>query len=314
MILAHSEYASTMAPPAGKDGGTEAALIRAFLDARMLESGLALHTRAAYARDLDLLARHLEAAGGSLLQASTEDLAGFLAARTKAGDAVRTRARRAAAIRSFYRHAIDQELISHDPARLIPSPKLPALLPKALSAEDMETLLPRTVGADETPRLRLLLELLYGCGLRASEVSGIRGDDFDLSGGFVRVRGKGDRERAVPVGPTVLTALQTWLQARKALVSPESGRALFVTDAGRPFTRADVHAAVKQHVRAKGLRRRVTPHTLRHTFATHLVQGGADLRSVQEMLGHASIDTTQIYTSLADEHLLSAHRRHHPRA
>lgn len=303
-----------MALAGENDGGSGAALIKAFLDARLLESGLALHTRAAYARDLGLLAHHLQSSGKSMLQAGTEDLAGFLAARTAAGESVRTRARRAAAIRSFYRHALDQELIRRDPARLIPSPKLPALLPKALSAEDMEALLPRKVSADESPRIRLLFELLYGCGLRASELAGIRADDFDLTGGFVRVRGKGERERAVPVGPTVLEALQTWLRARKALASPESGRALFLTDAGRPFTRADVHAAVKQRVRAKGIRRRVTPHTLRHTFATHLVQGGADLRSVQEMLGHASIDTTQIYTSLADEHLKNSHQRHHPRA
>ena len=303
-----------MAPAGKNEGRIETALIKAFLDARLLESGLARHTRAAYARDLGLLAAHLKSAGKTLLHACTEDLAGFLAARTAAGESVRTRARRAAALRSFYRHALDQELIRRDPARLIPSPKLPALLPKALSAEDMETLLPCKATADESPRLRLLLELLYGCGLRASELAGVRGDDFDLSGGFVRVRGKGDRERAVPVGPTVLEALQAWLRARKALTTPASGRALFITDAGRPFTRADVHAAVKQLVRAKGIRRRVTPHTLRHTFATHLVQGGADLRSVQEMLGHASIDTTQIYTSLADEHLKSSHRRHHPRA
>jgi integrase/recombinase XerD len=289
-------------------------LIKGFLDARLLETGLATNTQQAYARDLERLSEYLRTAGKSLLQTTTEDIGAFLATCTEAGESARTRARRAASIRGFFRHAQDTGLISHDPARILPTPKLPSLIPKALSLEEMERLLPTKVSADESPRTRLLFELLYGCGLRASEVARVRTDDLDLEGGFVRVRGKGDRERSVPLGPSVQAALARWLLTRKSLATPESGAHLLLGDTGHPLTRGDVYTLVRRHVQAQGLARRVTPHTLRHTFATHLVKGGADLRSVQEMLGHASIDTTQIYTSLADEHLRQSHRKHHPRA
>lgn len=281
-----------------------------------MERGISVHTRRAYARDLDHLAVWLEGRSKSLTEADTEDLVAFLEARTAQGDAPRTRARRAAALRSFYRFAAGENHVRADPARLLPSPRLPRLLPRALSLTDTERLLRAEHKDTETAAgaARLILELLYGCGLRASEAAGLRSTDFDLDGGFVRVTGKGGKARSVPISDSIRAALREYLRSGRTLAcTPESADFLLLSKSGRPLTRAGIHAVVRQCAKSAGIRARLTPHTLRHTFATHLVKGGADLRAVQEMLGHASIDTTQIYTTLAEEHLHDAHRRFHPR-
>lgn len=295
----------------------DAGHVTAFLDNLSLERGISTHTRSAYARDLSLLAASLEARSLTLLQADMDGIVRFLEECADQGAAPRTRARRAAAIRSFYRYATADGLCAIDPARLIPSPRMPRLLPKALSHADTERLLQADHDDATTPQgsNRLVLELLYGCGLRVSELAGLRCSDFDLDGGFVRVTGKGGKARSVPIGQSVRESLAAWLQhGRQQVRTPESGDTLLLTITGKPVSRMQLHAMVRACARRAGFSRSITPHTLRHTFATHLVKGGADLRAVQEMLGHASIDTTQIYTTLAEEHLHAAHKRFHPRS
>ena len=265
----------------------------------------------------------------------------YLAARTRRGRpgdpglAPTSLRRRAAAIRGFYRFAFGEGLIESDVAAHIDLPRSPRLLPETLSVEEVERLLEAagpldpadaTIQAAATPeapislRDRALLELLYAAGLRISEALRLDREDLSLDGGFVRVIGKGDRERLVPVGEIALAALERWLDGpRTALlaaghVAPARGGPLFLGARGRRFARQQAWAVVKAAAKAAGLADRVSPHTLRHSFATHLLEGGADLRIVQELLGHASISTTQLYTHLTGERIREVYARAHPRA
>jgi integrase/recombinase XerD len=224
--------------------------------------------------------------------------------------------RRAASIRGFYRFAYGDGLIDRDVAAHIDLPRQPRLLPETLTVAEVEALLEATPDL----RSRALLELLYAAGLRVSEAVGLDREDLSLEGGFVRVIGKGDRERLVPVGDVALDWLGRWLdEARPALlalhhVAPLRGGPLFVGDRGGRLARQQAFAAVRAAGRRAGLAEGVSPHTLRHSFATHLLEGGADLRIVQELLGHASISTTQLYTHLTGERVREVYARAHPRA
>ncbi len=291
-------------------------LVANFVRSLRLERGISLHTQAAYQRDLTLLSEALFPK--SLDVATPADLLEFLAKCQTRGESRRTRLRRGAAIRSFYRHLCQAGIITKNPASLLVSPRPTKSLPKALKTAETDRLLrsagPETRGP-EALRASLALELLYGCGLRAQELSGLAIEDIDLESGFVRVVGKGDKERRVPLGAPIRQALKAYLKdARPGWVRPTSGRHVLLSTRGRPFSRQSIWKLVKSAALAADLDPRVSPHTLRHSFATDLLRGGADLRSVQEMLGHASIDTTQIYTGLAQDHLRGSHRRHHPRA
>ena len=246
----------------------------------------------------------------------------YLAARTRRGRprdpglAPTSLRRRAASLRGFYRFAFGEGLIPVDVAAHIDLPKQPRLLPETLTVAEVERLLE----AAPDLRSRTLLELLYAAGVRISEATGLDREDVSLDGGFVRVIGKGDKERLVPIGDVALDWLRRWLdEERPALlalghVEPARGGPVFLGDRGRRLARQQAFGIVKRAAAAAGLPAAISPHTLRHSFATHLLEGGADLRIVQELLGHASISTTQLYTHLTGERVREVYARAHPRA
>jgi integrase/recombinase XerD len=294
--------------------------IDAYLDHLRVERGLAAATIRAYDSDLRAFAR--AAPGVEGWASSSEPVRDYLAALVRPPRPLRASShrRKAAAIRAFYRFAFAEELIERDLAALIDLPRPSRRLPDTLAVEEVSRLLegpPRDTPAGI--RDRALLELLYAGGLRVSEALGLDLEDLSLAGGFVRVIGKGDRERLVPVGDAAIDALGTWVAVvRPAWLDPERrgprGGPLFVSARGRRLGRMEAWRALRRAALAAGLPGRVTPHTLRHSFATHLLEGGADLRVVQELLGHASITTTQLYTHLTGERIRQVYARAHPRA
>lgn len=288
--------------------------LSAHLRALRLENGLSERTVEAYRRDLNQFADYLAERGTRVLQAAPEDIRGFLA-----GGQWRpsTRARKTAAIRSFYRRGLLMGLVASDPTRSLPGPRLEAGLPRTLTVQEVERLLAGPRGDARGLRDRALLETIYGAGLRASEVLSLRLQDVDLEVGFVRTVGKGDKERVVPLGRKAIEALCAYNERGRPLLggagklkAPE----LFLNDRGRRLSRQGLHLLIKKYVEMAGLPDDVSAHTLRHSFATHLLEGGADLRAVQEMLGHADLSTTQIYTHVTTAHLQKVYRDAHPRA
>lgn len=324
--------------------------IEAYLVHLRVERGVARATLAAYEADL----RDFAAARDTerTWDRSADPAQRYLAARVRRGRrsgpglglAPTTLRRRAAAIRGFYRFAFGEGLIDVDVAANLVLPRQPRLLPETLTIDEVERLLAAAGGADDGQpeagsgaagaagrsalpdpaaaariRDRALVELLYAAGLRISEAVGLDGEDLSTDGGFARVIGKGDRERLVPIGDLALEWLGRWRgEARPALVStltPEvRGGPVFLGARGGRLGRQQAWAAVKRAALGAGLSERVSPHTLRHSFATHLLEGGADLRVVQELLGHASISTTQLYTHLTGERIREVYARAHPRA
>ena len=296
--------------------------VDAYLTFLTVERGLAAATIRAYRADL---ADFADARGTSREWAGGPDAAlRYLAARTRRGRrhdpglAPTSLRRRAAAIKGFYRFAFGEGLIEKDVAAHLDLPRMPRLLPETLTAAETERLLaaPRA----EALLDRALLELLYAAGLRVSEALRLDLEDISLDGAFVRVIGKGDRERLVPVGEVALDAIRSWLDGPRRLivaehhVQPIRGGPLFVSRTGRRLARQQAWTIVKRAAAGAGLAGRVSPHTLRHSFATHLLEGGADLRIVQELLGHASISTTQLYTHVTGERIREVYARAHPRA
>jgi integrase/recombinase XerD len=219
------------------------------------------------------------------------------------------------ALRVFFRFLSARKILLSDPAEKLPLPKLPHALPHPLDPESVQKLLAAPQG--HTPleiRDRGLLELLYACGLRISELCTLRLENIDLEEGIIRVTGKGDKTRLVPIGQAAITAVQEYLSlARPKLLSPKSGAALFLSVRGHPLTPARIWQLVSKYAKQAGLEKAIHPHQLRHSFATHLLAGGADLRIIQEMLGHASIATTQIYTEVDRSQLKKIHQQFHPR-
>ncbi len=296
-----------------------------------VERGLSPATIAAYATDLRDFAAVLGARRtGPGWDASPEAATAYLAGQTKRGLAgsrglaPTSLRRRTAAIRGFYRFAFGEAIIGVDVASRLDLPRQTRLLPETLTVEEVERLLEAAARPEEPPgaaiRARAMLELLYAAGLRVSEALRLDREHLSLDGGFVRVVGKGDRERLVPVGDVALAWLDRWLgEARPVLLAQhhvllQRGGPLFLGDRGRRLARQQAWAVVKAAAARAGLADRVSPHTLRHSFATHLLDGGADLRIVQELLGHASISTTQLYTHVTGERIRSVYARAHPRA
>ena len=288
--------------------------LTAHLRALRLEEGLSERTVESYARDLTQFAAYLAERGRILPDATAEDVRGYLA-----GGEWRpsTRARKAAAIRSFFKRRVVAGLTESDPTRSLPSPRLESTLPRTLTVEEVEKLLAKPKASPGGLRDRALLETLYGAGLRASETLALRLQDVDLEVGFVRTVGKGDKERVVPLGRMAMEAIRAYNERGRpflggpgTLKSPE----LFLNQRGRRLSRQGLHAIIKGYAREAGLPDDVSAHTLRHSFATHLLEGGADLRAVQEMLGHADLSTTQIYTHVTAAHLQRVYREAHPRA
>ena len=294
---------------------SEAALIDAFLDAAWAERGLSENTLASYRRDLVKLTDALGHRGRRLEQAGREDLLAFLAAEMRRGRSPRTLARHLSGYRQFYRWLLREGRISEDPTALIESPKLGRGLPRALGESQVEALL----AAPDTDRPlglrdRAMLELMYATGLRVSELVGLELHNLNLNQGVVRVLGKGGKERLVPLGEPARRWLQRYLgTARPALLKGDSARVVFVTARRAGLTRQSFWHVVRRHARAAGITQAISPHGLRHSFATHLLNHGADLRVVQLLLGHSDLSTTQIYTHIAREGLKRLHEQHHPR-
>jgi integrase/recombinase XerD len=295
-----------------------------YLDHLTVERGLSEHTLVAYRRDLsrylDFLSRREMTEPGEIDEGTVRSFVASLSASTYGDDERPYRAtsvaRTLSSVRSFHRFLVREGVTSRDPAAAVSQPKLPRSLPRPLSVDDVARLL-------ETPdrgtpvgmRDAAILELLYGSGLRVSELAGLDVDDVDRETGSVRVLGKGGKEREVPLGRWGRDAVDAYLtRARPAFATAKSRAALFLNQRGGRLTRQSCARLLETHARAAGLERSVTPHTLRHSFATHLLEGGADVRVVQELLGHASVATTQIYTLITRDHLREVYYSSHPRA
>lgn len=296
-------------------------LVLDFLAYLEFERGLSRNTLEAYRSDLVQFGAYLRRVDIGVLVASHAQLAGWmdeLAAGSpeKAPAAPATLQRKAACLRSFYRHLRRDGVIEHDPTADLRSPRKTQKLPQVLSRDEVALLLRTPVGDDPGAlRDRALLELMYACGLRASEAIDLEVTDVDLEVGVLRARGKGSKERMVPVGREAVAATRAYLQrGRGAIVGLREERHLFVNRRGVQLTRQGLYKIVQRHAKTAGLEQRMSPHTLRHTFATHLLAGGCDLRSLQEMLGHADIATTQMYTHLSAERLKDVYFQAHPRA
>ena len=290
-------------------------LIADYLDAVWLERGLSENTLAAYRRDLSQLARSLARRGTPLPAASPADLQTVVAERFEAGYKARSSARWLSCVKGFYRHLAAVGRLPEDPASHLEAPKLGRSLPGTLSEAEVERLL--AAPDPETPlgqRDRAMLELLYACGLRISELVSLSASAVNLQQGVVRVVGKGGKERLVPMGMGAQQALVTFVSGgRGALLAGRTTDALFPSSRARAMTRQTFWHAVKRYAQVAGISRSISPHTLRHAFATHLLNHGADLRAVQMMLGHADLTTTQIYTHVAQARLKELHGHHHPR-
>jgi integrase/recombinase XerD len=288
-----------------------------FADGLWLNDGLARNTLAAYRRDLAQFARWLdESRGRALVDADAADLQRHLAWQVETRHAKpRTTGRFVSSFKRFFQFAVREGLRRDDPASALESPKLPRSLPKSLSEGDVEALLAAPdVASAQGLRDRAMLETLYASGLRVSELVGLKTIQVSLDMNVVRVLGKGAKERLTPLGEEAADWIVRYQrEARPALLGARRSDALFVTARGGPMTRQAFWGLIKRHALKAGIRSPISPHTLRHAFATHLINHGADLRVVQLLLGHADISTTQIYTHVARERLKSLHRKHHPR-
>ncbi len=293
--------------------------IREYLSYLRIERGASPHTLAAYERGLDCYQAFLGSEGvASLDEIDPLLVSAYEQSLRKQGLAPTSIRQRLSVVRGFHRFCVRDGNAKVNPAESVRAPKVPARLPDVLSVEEVGALLDRL--DDESPqglRNRAMLEILYGCGLRVSELTGLNPADLFLEDGFVRVFGKGSKERIVPIAGAALRAVQVYLASgRPALAEAASGRpseALFLNKRGGRITRQSVHSIVARAGGAIG-REDLHPHTLRHSFATHLLEGGADLRIIQELLGHESISTTQIYTHVDRSHIREEYRHAHPRA
>lgn len=295
-------------------------LVLDFLSYLELERGLSRNTLDAYRTDLHQYGEFLEAHGLDALSAGPADVGDFLAElATGEGRPAYSSAtvhRKAACLRSFYKHLRRDELIGEDPTAALSAPRRAKKLPQVLNYAEVQKLLAAPRGDEPTSlRDRALFEVMYACGLRASETIGLEVGDVDLHEGFLRARGKGGKERLVPLGRKAIAAIAAYMRGgRPKLVGERHEPRLFVNFRGGPLSRQGLYKIVQRNAREAGLTGRLSPHTLRHSFATHLLAGGCDLRAVQEMLGHADISTTQMYTHLSGDHLKTAYFNAHPRA
>lgn len=291
-------------------------LIARFSDALWLERGLSPNTQASYQSDLRHAAAWLAGQGSGLEAASRADIQSYLAALVEQGLRPRTSARRLSSLRQFYQWAVREAVLVGDPSALIEAPKLGRPLPKSLSESEVEALLDAPdLDTAEGQRDRCMLELLYATGLRVSELVGLSADQISLTQGLVRIVGKGGKERLVPMGDEAADWIRRFTSAgRRDLLGGRQCNAFFPTRRGSGMTRQAFWHRIKKYAHATGIHAGLSPHTLRHAFATHLLNHGADLRVVQLLLGHSSLSTTQIYTHVARERLKTLYAQHHPRA
>ena len=292
------------------------ALIDQFLNYLLVEKGLAQKTLEAYSRDIIRYRNFLsENKSTAFSEEDTPLILKHLILLRKTGLAARSRARHLVAIRGFYRFLVQEKILRNDPARLIDLPKSGLKLPHVLSREEIELLL-KAPDTDKPIGVRdaAMLELLYAAGLRVSELINLKLHDINLEAGFVRIFGKGSRERIVPVGGHAIEKINTYLKTvRSRRLKQTTSPFLFIARAGKPMTRQGFWKLLSRYGMQAGLKKRISPHSLRHSFASHLLEGGADLRAVQIMLGHVDISTTQIYTHVTRDHLKKLHQKFHPR-
>jgi integrase/recombinase XerD len=307
---------TSVAPPARLGD-----LILDFLGYLELERGLSRNTLEAYRSDLQQFGEFVARRGLEPLAITPAELAAFISELADGRDGRRpvapaTLQRKVACLRSFYRHMRREQLIAHDPTSELRGPRARAQLPKVLTRDEVARLLAQPAGgAPAALRDRALLETMYACGLRASEAIGLELSELDLEAGILRARGKGSKERIVPIGSKAIASLEAYLdKARPRLVGLREEPRVFVNLRGSGLSRQGLYKIVQRHAKSAGLAHRMSPHTLRHSFATHLLAGGCDLRSLQEMLGHADIATTQIYTHLSADRLRDVYFDAHPRA
>ena len=285
-----------------------------FLDAVWLESGLSGNTLNAYRTDLAAFEAWLGKKSLTLEAASRAEVLGYLAANVRQGLSPRSSARRLSTLRRFYRYLLREGLIQDDPTSDVRSPSLGRPLPKAITEASVEKLLAAPPNTTLGVRDRAMLETMYASGLRVSELVALALNELDLTTGLVRVTGKGGKERIVPLGDEATGRLGEYLQtARPSLLGEHKSGAVFLTRRGQPMTRQAFWQLIKRYSALAGIDSSLSPHSLRHAFATHLLNHGADLRSVQMLLGHADLSTTQIYTHVARARLQSLHSSHHPR-
>ncbi|MBE7566487.1 site-specific tyrosine recombinase XerD [Acidithiobacillus thiooxidans] len=302
----------TMASPPSEDRQR----IDVFLDALWLEKNLGENTLAAYRQDLLQLCSALAEQDADLLSADAGMLARILGQKLQSGAAMRSVARMLSSIRRFYGYALRESWVTHNPSQNLQSPRLARYLPHVLSETQIEALL---TAPDQTRPLGLrdaaMLELMYACGLRVSELVNLEMRQLDLSADLVMVFGKGRKERLVPMGEMAAERIAAYLQnARPRILGGRISAAVFVTARGAAMTRQRFWQNIEAYAKVAGIEQSVSPHSLRHAFATHLLNHGADLRSVQLMLGHANLGTTEIYTHVAQARLKALHEKHHPRA
>ncbi|NLV20580.1 MAG: site-specific tyrosine recombinase XerD [Syntrophomonadaceae bacterium] len=293
--------------------------VAAFLEYLGLEKGLAANTQAAYRRDLNKFLTYLGKTNSAILsweEVSKRDIISFLAWQMDEGAAYSTVARSLSSIKSFYKFMVMEDHLAINPTTDLETPKINRKLPRVLSIEEVDKLIEQcNVMRPLGLRDRAMLELMYGTGLRVSELLSLQIDDINFTAGFLRCLGKGRKERIVPVNNSSITWVQRYLtRSRRELVRSQHERTLFLNAHGRPMTRQGFFKILSGYAEKSGIQKEITPHTLRHSFATHLLENGADLRAVQEMLGHADISTTQIYTHITRSHLREVYHQCHPRA
>lgn len=298
--------------------------VRQFLEFLTAEKGFSRNTREAYRNDLSQLRLYLETTLGGQMNShgwagvSRADLSAYAMSLRDRGYAPTTVARKIAALKSFFAFLADEGVVQKDPTEELASPKVGKPLPKYLSYQEVNLLLQqpdRKPGLPQSKRDKALLELVYATGMRVSELVSLHAGDVDLEGGMVRCRGKGSKERMIPVHDRAAAAVRSYIQeGRPALARRLGEKALFLNQRGDQLTRQGFWLILKNYAREAAIRAPVTPHILRHSFATHMLRGGAPLRNVQELLGHASISTTQVYTHLTSDHVREEYTRAHPRA
>jgi integrase/recombinase XerD len=293
----------------------EEALLERFLDALWTEHGLSDHTLAAYRADLKGVALFFKKRAVSLASAQRQDLLSYLTQRVKAGARPRTTSRLLSSLRRFYQYLVREGRMQVDPSAQIDAPKLGRPLPKALTEAEVDALLQAPdVKQFLGLRDRAMLELLYACGLRVTELVNLQVSQLNLRQGVLRVVGKGNKERLVPLGEEAAEWIQRYVEeARPSLLRGRMSDAFFVTQRGTAMTRQAFWYLIKRYAQRAGIVTGLSPHSLRHSFATHLLNHGADLRALQMLLGHSNLSTTQIYTHVARERLKGVHAAHHPR-
>lgn len=292
---------------------TEPVLYPEFFNYLSAEKGLAANTLEAYRQDLVRYWQFLKAEGVHTWERVTRrHIVGFLMAEKKEGRDAATLARRLVTIKLFHRFLAQERFLKEDITSVLESPRLWKKLPRFLTSQEVEALLKAPDTSPEGLRDKALLELLYGTGIRVSEIASVRVDQVDLENRFLKCRGKGGKERIVPLGSKAVEICRHYLLVVRPTFNPKTDH-FFIGRGGRGLTRQRIWQTVKSWARRAGIQKGITPHTLRHSFATHLLERGADLRIVQELLGHSDIATTQIYTHVSRDHLKSVHARYHPR-